>query len=248
MSAASPIHSANTAGAVGHRLHDATRSGRVKRQSSFPGRWARVLRSIDVKSLSHDRAGFRPGPLDLAVARRGRSNRRIEANRIGRHRPCERPTSGQRSHNNEWAGAVDEINAILGVSRFRALRPVVGSATSVGGQVIALVRPVHGPEDVAWDLAEWLARHLSGEAFAALVAGSSDELRRGLDASPYELEPSDLFQTFMVFYLTSADGQEARAVAPRFSMVLETWLAHNHHELFARLQRMRGVCVGHRAR
>jgi hypothetical protein len=229
MSAASPIHSANTAGAVGHRLHDATRSGRVKRQSSFPGRWARVLRSIDVKSLSHDRAGFRPGPLDLAVARRGRSNRRIEANRIGRHRPCERPTSAQRSHNNEWAGAVDEINAILGVSRFRALRPVVGSATSVGGQVIALVRPVHGPE-------------------AALVAGSSDELRRGLDASPYELEPSDLFQTFMVFYLTSADGQEARAVAPRFSMVLETWLAHNHHELFARLQRMRGVCVGHRAR
>lgn len=158
------------------------------------------------------------------------------------------PTSAQRSHDSEWADAVAEINAILNMPRFRAPSPTVTSPNWLGEQVIALTRPAHGPEDIAWDLAEWLTQHLSGEDFSKLVDSGIDELRRGLDASPYELEPSDLFQTLMVFYLTSPDGSEARAVAPQFCMVFETWFAHNHDELFARLQRVRRVYVDFRAR
>jgi hypothetical protein len=160
--------------------------------------------------------------------------------------------SAQRVRGDEWAVAVRQINTILDVARLRSSVPLqVFDTPDAGGcdnKAIVSARPAFGPEDVAWDVAVWLSQHLAGDDFEALLGLSQDELAAGLDCDLYELDPHELFQTFIVFYLTSPNAVEPRRIAPGFLHAFETLLDATDRDLLVRLRRVRRICATYRLR
>lgn len=155
-----------------------------------------------------------------------------------------------RIHDDDWHAAVHRINAILETQRLKSSAPLAVFAAKSpcdrDGSSVAAPRLVYGPEDVAWDIADWIARHHSGDRFGAVLEAHAAELSAGLDCETYALEPAELFQTFMVFYLSAPDAAEPYRIAPRFCTAFENWLAATDHGLLSCLRRLRLVCRTYR--
>lgn len=144
----------------------------------------------------------------------------------------------------DWVRAVRAINRLgIGPLMLASAPFQAGAGTPAAG--LSLGSPVYSFDDVVWEVTQALLADFGESGLTEIIERSAAELGNAYGSDDYQFDTEDQFSTFMLFYLTTRDGERARVDTPTFFERFESWLADVEPVRLERLRQARAVGLGY---
>lgn len=151
----------------------------------------------------------------------------------------EKQHSDGRTVDPDWVRAVRAINRLGIGPLLLASAPFQTTDGPPAGS------PVCSFDDVVWELSQALLADFGERGLTEVIERSAAELGNAYGSDDYQYDTDDQFSTFMLFYMTTRDGERARADTPVFFERFESWFGSVDRSRLERLHRARDVGLGY---